>query len=193
MLPLTLGANIGTTMTGILASLVSDSTKSLQVALAHLFFNVTGILIFYPIPMLRELPLRAARKLGKATRLWRGFPILYIAVMFVLVPLFFLALSALFEEDAKGFTVLGSFIVVMVGLGLAYLLYWCYYKDGREKCSNCLLDRERRRVINRDLPDDIDYIKSKLALLMEHTGLPDDVTEDEKKDGSKESEEEVDA
>ena len=39
MLPLTLGANIGTTFTGLLASLVSDKVESLQVALCHLFFN----------------------------------------------------------------------------------------------------------------------------------------------------------
>ena len=189
MLPLTLGANIGTTMTGILAALVSASPKSLQVALAHLMFNVTGIFIFYPIPYLRNLPLNAARKLGKATRLWRGFPIVYITIMFLLVPLFFLALSALFEEDAKGFTVLGTFIVLVVGLGLAYLLYWCYYKDGSEKCGNCLHARERRRITIRDLPDDIDYLKSKMALLMEHTGLPDE----DQVGASKDSDEEVEA
>jgi len=194
MLPLTLGANIGTTMTGILAALVSDSTKSLQVALAHLFFNITGIFVFYPIPFLRNIPLAAARRLGKATRLWRGFPIVYIAVMFILVPLFFLGLSALFEEDAKGFTVLGSFIVIVLGIGISYLTYWCYYKDGREKCSNCLLARERNRVTLRDLPDDMEYLKSKMALMIEHTGLPDDETKDEKKDSvSKESDEEMDA
>jgi Na+/phosphate symporter len=50
MYPLTLGANIGTTLTGFLAAMVSANTNSLQVALAHLFFNLTGILIWYPIP-----------------------------------------------------------------------------------------------------------------------------------------------
>jgi sodium-dependent phosphate cotransporter len=46
MFPLTLGANIGTTITGLLASMVSDSVDALQVALAHLFFNVSGIIIW---------------------------------------------------------------------------------------------------------------------------------------------------
>ena len=40
MYPLTLGANIGTTMTAIMASLVADEVESIQVALAHLFFNL---------------------------------------------------------------------------------------------------------------------------------------------------------
>ena len=182
MFPLTLGANIGTTMTGIMAALVSDSEKSLQVALAHLMFNVTGIAIFYPIPHMRQIPLFAARRLGKATRIWRGFPIVYIAVMFVLIPLFFLALSALFEEDSKGFKVLGSFIVIILGIALAYTSHWCYYRDGHKSCADCMRERERKRVTLRDLPDDIEYLKTKMALLMEHTGLADDDDDEETKD-----------
>ena len=191
MLPLTLGANIGTTMTGIMSALVSSSVKSLQVALAHLFFNVTGIVIFYPLPQLRSIPLYAARRLGKATRLWRGFPIAYIAFMFILVPLFFLGISALFEKESKGFTVLGAFIVVVLGLGLAYLGYWCYYKDGRAHCVDCLTDRERRRVTMKDLPDDMDYLKAEILRLKEHTGIPDE--EEEKETGKEKSEEEIEA
>merc|ERR1719229_661406 len=59
MLPLTLGANIGTTFTGLMAALVSNKIDALQVALAHLFFNITGIIIFYPIPFMRKIPLHA--------------------------------------------------------------------------------------------------------------------------------------
>lgn len=50
MYPLTLGANIGTTLTGFLAAMVSADVDALQVALAHLFFNITGIVIWFPIP-----------------------------------------------------------------------------------------------------------------------------------------------
>ena len=52
-------------MTGLLASMVSGKVEALQVALAHLFFNISGILIFYPIPWMRQWPLRCARALGK--------------------------------------------------------------------------------------------------------------------------------
>merc|ERR1712238_411861 len=67
MLPLTLGANIGTTFTGIMASLVSSRLEALQVALCHFWFNISGIIIWYPIPVMRNVPLNAARKLGKVT------------------------------------------------------------------------------------------------------------------------------
>mmetsp|Transcript_6075 Transcript_6075/g.17050 ORF Transcript_6075/g.17050 Transcript_6075/m.17050 type:complete len:574 (+) Transcript_6075:465-2186(+) len=174
MLPLTLGANIGTTMTGITAALVSDSIDSLQVALAHLFFNITGICIFYPVPFMRALPLTAARRLGRATRVWRGFPLVYIFVMFVIVPLFFLGLSALFEEDTKGFKVLGSFIVIVLALCLAYLAYWCAYQDGQQKCYTCMSTRERKRKAIVDLPDDMEFLKARVAALTEHTGLPEE-------------------
>jgi sodium-dependent phosphate cotransporter len=193
MFPLTLGANIGTTMTGILASMVADNIDALHVALAHLFFNVTGIVIFYPIPFMRQLPLSAARRLGRATRLWRGFPVLYIFIMFVVLPLFFLALSALFEEDSKGFKVLGSFIVISLSLGLSYLAYWCVYRDGRETCVNCLTERERKRVAVNDLPNDMDFLKERVSALMEHTGLIIEEDEEEEGDKAQASEEEVDA
>ena len=48
MLPLTLGANVGTTVTALLAALVSASADSLQVALAHLMFNITGTSSIFP-------------------------------------------------------------------------------------------------------------------------------------------------
>lgn len=186
MYPLTLGANIGTTMTGILAALVTEGTEPLQVALAHLFFNITGILIFYPIPFMRKIPLYAARRLGKATRIWRGFPLVYIAVMFLLVPMLFLGISALFAEGTKGFTVLGAFITILIGIGLIWLAVWCQWKGGRQKCSMCMHNRERKRLVMKDLPDDMKYLKDKMAALIEHTGLP---VEEEEEEETEEDEE----
>jgi len=52
--PLTLGADIGTTFTALMAAMVSSNLGSLQIALAHLFFNLTGIVIWYPIPFMRH-------------------------------------------------------------------------------------------------------------------------------------------
>ena len=174
MYPLTLGANIGTTMTAIMAAMVTEGTASLQVALAHLFFNLIGIAIFYPVPFMRKFPLNAARRLGRMTRQWRGFPIVYIAVMFLLVPLVFLGISYLFEDHSKGLTVLGSFICIILGLGLIYTVYYCQYKGGKENCVECLAQREVRRVTMKELPEDMVFLKAKLAALIEHTGLPDD-------------------
>lgn len=96
MYPLTLGSNIGTTATAILAALASPPEKlptALQIALCHFFFNVSGILIFYPIPILRRVPLRLARFLGKTTAKYRWFALSYLCFMFVLVPLCVFGLS----------------------------------------------------------------------------------------------------
>lgn len=171
MLPLTLGANLGTTLTGILAALVSDEVGSLQVALAHLFFNVTGVLIFYPIPFMRNIPLWAARRLGKATRIWRGFPLLYLAVMFGGVPLFFLGVSSLFQKKTTGLNVLGSFIVIVIAASLAWTGYWWVYKDGRAQCGTYMAKRERVRTAIADLPDDMESLMERVAVLEERAGI----------------------
>ena len=182
MYPLTLGANIGTTMTAIMAAMVTEGTDSLQVALAHLFFNLSGIAIFYPIPFMRRLPIHAARQLGRATRIWRGFPLVYIGVMFFLVPMIFLGISFLFEEDTKGMTVLGSFIVICLGLGIGWTAYHCQYKGGKENCVRCMKRREKKRLTNQSLPEDMEYLKSRMSALIDHTGLPEDELFDEEDD-----------
>jgi len=178
MYPLTLGANIGTTITGLLAALVSDNVGSLQVALCHLFFNITGILIFYPIPFMRRIPINAALSLGKATRYWRFFPVVYIVVIFFVIPLALLGLSELFERETKGFTVLGSFIVIAIILGICYGVFWYKKLDGHAKTVACLNGREKKRLTMKHLPDDIQYLKDEIKRLKGHTGLPDEEEEE---------------
>jgi sodium-dependent phosphate cotransporter len=60
--PYTLGANVGTTITAILASFSTGSPAAVTVALAHLTFNILGIAIFYP---LAKLPIWMAESVGK--------------------------------------------------------------------------------------------------------------------------------
>ncbi|CAJ1968343.1 unnamed protein product [Cylindrotheca closterium] len=177
MLPLTLGANIGTTVTGLLAALLGNK-NGMQVALAHLFFNITGIAIWYPVPFMRNIPLNAARALGRSTRLFRGFPIIYIAVAFIAMPLIFLGISYLFSDGNSGLTALGSIIVVVLAVVLIYTGYFCKYQGGSEKCTECLVSREKRNVAVRDLPDDMEWLKAKVRELSEHTGLPIDEEEE---------------
>ncbi|XP_015246423.1 PREDICTED: sodium-dependent phosphate transport protein 2A [Cyprinodon variegatus] len=93
--PLTLGSNIGTTATALLAALASPGNKlaaSIQIALCHLFFNVFGILLWYPIPFMR-LPIRMAYVLGERTAKYRWFAVLYLLLCFLLLPSLVLALS----------------------------------------------------------------------------------------------------
>ena len=60
--PYTLGANIGTTITAILASFSTGNPAAVTVAFAHLSFNILGMLIYYP---LKAIPIWLANKAGK--------------------------------------------------------------------------------------------------------------------------------
>ena len=94
--PLTLGSNIGTTFTAILAALASDGSKlglSLQIALCHLFFNLSGISLWYVIPATRKLPIATAKKLGNTTAKYRWFAVVYVITVFFLLPALFFGLS----------------------------------------------------------------------------------------------------
>ncbi|XP_068441266.1 sodium-dependent phosphate transport protein 2A [Clinocottus analis] len=93
--PLTLGSNIGTTATALLAALASPGDKlaaAIQIALCHLFFNVFGILLWYPLPFTR-LPIMMARVLGERTAKYRWFAVLYLLLSFLLLPSLVLGLS----------------------------------------------------------------------------------------------------
>lgn len=93
--PLTLGSNIGTTTTAILAALASPGetlANSLQIALCHFFFNIMGILLWYPIPFMR-VPIRLARGLGNSTAKYRWFAGLYLFLCFVMMPVTVFGLS----------------------------------------------------------------------------------------------------
>jgi sodium-dependent phosphate cotransporter len=84
--PVTLGANVGTTVTGLLASLATTRPEALTIALVHTLFNVFGILIFYPVPALRALPLRMAEWTGSMAAERRTAAVAYIVVCFIVIP-----------------------------------------------------------------------------------------------------------
>lgn len=115
MYPTVLGANIGTCITGVLAALAADASKlflTLQVAYAHLFFNLTGIVIWYCIWPLRAIPIRAAKFLGDTTAQYRWFALVYLAVCFFIVPAIFMGFSI------AGDVPLGILIALTVLVGL---------------------------------------------------------------------------
>jgi sodium-dependent phosphate cotransporter len=172
MFPLTLGANIGTTVTGLLSSLVAEGTNALQVALCHLYFNISGIIIWYPIPFMRKIPLNMARSLGKATRVWRGVPIIYLIIVFFLLPLTLLGVSSLYTQGSKGFFVLGIFITVALVLLVAFFTYKWLKGGLKERTMAGFEKREKRRVTVETLPDDMEYLKAEIERLRDHTGLP---------------------
>jgi sodium-dependent phosphate cotransporter len=78
------------TITAILASLVTNDQAAVTVAFAHLLFNITGILLIWPI---RNVPIFLAQKLAKASIRSRFIPILYILVVFFLIPIVLISLT----------------------------------------------------------------------------------------------------
>merc|ERR1719220_95265 len=79
---------------GCLAGLASKGNEraALQIALVHLLFNLTGIAIFYPVPLLR-LPVKMAARLGEITSQYRWFSLLYLLLMFFVFPAVIFGLS----------------------------------------------------------------------------------------------------
>jgi sodium-dependent phosphate cotransporter len=85
--PFTLGANVGTTVTAMLASLATGNPAAVTVAFAHLFFNVSGIALIYPLAPIRRIPLRLARGLAELTSRSRSYAFVYVGLVFYIIPL----------------------------------------------------------------------------------------------------------
>jgi solute carrier family 34 (sodium-dependent phosphate cotransporter) len=97
--PFTLGANIGTTVTSLLAATSVTGERaipSLEIALVHLFFNLLGVVIIFSTPLLRLLPVKGALRLGEAAseRKWVAFA--YIIGTFFVLPFLLFGISLLF-------------------------------------------------------------------------------------------------
>jgi len=93
--PITLGANIGTTVTAILASLATGPA-GLTIALVHFLFNATGVAIVYPFRPVRAVPMRLARWLAERFAESRYYALAYVACVFFAVPALFVLASRLF-------------------------------------------------------------------------------------------------
>ena len=84
--PFTLGANIGTTVTALLASLTLNVT-AMVAAFAHLFFNIFGIIIIFLNPFLKDIPIKLAEWMADISIKNKFIPILYLLVFFFALPL----------------------------------------------------------------------------------------------------------
>ena len=122
MFPLTLGANIGTTCTAILASLVTESVNAIQIAICHFFFNIIGILIWYPLKFTRKIPLKMAFRLGELVSKFKWFGIYYILYLFLLIPMISWGISNLISINVIGL-VFGIIILSILGLISLYMFY----------------------------------------------------------------------
>lgn len=104
--PFTLGANIGTTVTAMIASLAGgDSPEfaqaALQIALVHLFFNIAATILIYGIPFLRAIPLKGAEWLADLAVRKRVMAIAYVVILYFLLPLCMLLIAQAFANNEQ--------------------------------------------------------------------------------------------
>ncbi|MFP4052691.1 MAG: Na/Pi symporter [Phycisphaerae bacterium] len=92
--PYTLGANIGTTLTAILAALGTGNAFAMACAMGHLLFNLFGTMIFWP---LQFIPISLAKGFAKMASRRRYLAIAYIIVLFFVIPIIVVVLTNLWK------------------------------------------------------------------------------------------------
>ncbi len=98
--PVTIGANIGTTVTALLAALAvsgPNAAAGLEIGLVHLLFNVSGLVLIYPVKAIRGVPLEAARQVTRLALRSRKLTVLWVALLFYGLPALCIAIGRLFE------------------------------------------------------------------------------------------------
>lgn len=88
-----MGANLGTTITSVLAATANPIAAAMTVALFHVIFNVTGTLIWWP---LRVIPLRIATWYGRLAGQKISYAFLFLIGVFLVVPVVGITLTELF-------------------------------------------------------------------------------------------------
>lgn len=94
--PFTLGSNVGTTITALLAATAVSgpmATFALQIALIHLYFNLTAILMIYGLPFMRPVPPCIAEELATLAQRNKLYVVAYILSVFFVLPLLMLGAS----------------------------------------------------------------------------------------------------
>ncbi|KEI71878.1 Na/Pi symporter [Endozoicomonas elysicola] len=95
--PFTLGSNIGTTITALLAATAVQGAMgffALQIALVHLLFNVSAVLLIYTIPFLRNIPPRLARRFAQVASRNKWMVLVYVVGVFFILPAILIAITA---------------------------------------------------------------------------------------------------
>jgi sodium-dependent phosphate cotransporter len=83
--PFIIGANIGTTITAVIASIYKPEA-AIALALVHVLFNSLGALVFLPIPGIRKIPVWMANFMAKISLKYRVVVFAYILLTFFIIP-----------------------------------------------------------------------------------------------------------
>jgi sodium-dependent phosphate cotransporter len=92
MFPYAMGSNIGTTVTAWMASLVTGNPLAITVAVQHILFNTFGVIIFFPIKRIRNIPVKLAQGFGNFASNHRKYCFLYILILFFALPIIVITL-----------------------------------------------------------------------------------------------------
>ncbi|WP_418277703.1 Na/Pi symporter [Isoptericola jiangsuensis] len=95
--PFTVGANIGTTVTALIAAFAftgAEATVALQAAFVHLLFNMFAALVVFGLPALREVPLRGAAWLGRLATTNKMWAAAWVLGVFIGIPLVLIGITA---------------------------------------------------------------------------------------------------
>ena len=146
--PLTIGANIGTTFTGVITGFAFDDPEAKEAALVHIYINIIGFLFWYPIPQMRQVPIEIATFLGEITEIAWIFPFIYLPVVFFLYPGIILGISTGFQkfrEEKDGLALALSLVSLFIIVGLHGIFIWWWRKyDGRQRLKKLVEDRRER-------------------------------------------------
>lgn len=96
--PFTLGANIGTCVTALLAATAvsgSEALPALEIAMVHLCYNTLGVVVIFGVPFLCGLPIKGAEILAQVASERKTLAFAYIIGVFFLIPAILLGVSAI--------------------------------------------------------------------------------------------------
>ena len=75
----------------------ANAQAGIEIAIVHLFFNLSAAILIYPVERIRQLPLQAARILAAVAVKSRKVAVLYVATMFYCFPILLIYLTKFFE------------------------------------------------------------------------------------------------
>ena len=96
--PFIIGANLGTTITAVIAALYKTEA-AISIAIVHILFNLIGALIFLPFPAVRIIPVKIASYFGRRSVKKRYVSLAYILMTFFIIP--FLLIYFNKKEDVR--------------------------------------------------------------------------------------------
>lgn len=96
--PFTLGANIGTCVTALLAATAvtgAVAVHALEIAFVHLFFNILAVVVIFGLPFLRNLPIAGADWLAGLAAERKIYAAAWVLGVFFVLPLLLVAATTI--------------------------------------------------------------------------------------------------